>query len=718
MRRNLTAIVLLGLVLGVFVGTKGEGAAPVGGAQPTPAKPTAGPSNEECLGCHGDKGLTKQVAGKAVSLFTDEAVLKASVHGSLECTACHAGIAEVPHAEKLPSVACQKCHVKTASVLATSIHGRATRGGQRVACQSCHGTHAVVPAAKLGAEPCQACHAPVTQAYVGSVHARALARGIQDASLCFDCHGEAHRLRSHTDPESPTFHARTAETCSRCHADRALVERRHIPIPQAYQLYQKSVHGRAVAAGKPAATCNDCHESHDLRRANDPTSSINRENIPKTCGKCHAAESRVYSQSIHGIALARGVTESPVCTDCHGEHSIRGARDPESRVSVARVSKTCANCHEAEGISEKYDIPGGRLETYADSFHGLAARGGSKVAANCASCHGVHDIRPSADPKSAIHPTNLPATCGKCHPGAGENFAKGAVHVALTLREEPLLFYVRNFYLLLIVVTVSGMGAHNALDFFRKLRREYRRRGGGAATLRAGEYNAQARGPQGWVERMTLSERWQHGLMASSFIVLVYTGFALKFPDTWLFAWFVALEKGYALRSWIHRGAALVMVLACLWHAIHLSTRRGRVVLLAMLPRYQDVKEAVLNVGYLLGLRGEPPPFDRFSYIEKAEYWALIWGSVIMAGTGFMLWFENLTLRFLAKWVLDLATLVHFYEAWLATLAIVIWHLYYVIFNPDVYPMNWTWLTGKISGEMLRHEHPREYERLRDQGEL
>ncbi len=672
------------------------------------AEPASGPANEECLGCHADKGLRGGV---------DEAVLKASVHESLACTACHKGIAEVPHAEKLPRVACQQCHAKAAGAFASSIHGR-NKGTPRVACQNCHGTHTVAPAAKLGAEPCQACHAPVTTAYVGSVHARALARGIQDASLCVDCHGEAHSIRSHTDPQSPTSRAHAAETCGRCHADRALVERRHIPIPQAYQLYQKSVHGRAVAAGKQAATCNDCHESHDLRRANDPKSSIYRENIPKTCGKCHVEEAREYRGSVHGTAVAQGVTESPVCNDCHGEHSIRAARDPASRVSVASVSKTCSHCHEAEGISEKYGIPGERLKTYADSFHGLAARGGSKVAANCASCHGVHDIRPSNDPKSAIYKDNLPATCGKCHPGAGENFAKGAVHVALTSREEPLLFYVRNFYLLLILVTISGMSLHNGLDFFRKLRREFRRRGGGAATVAAGEYNSHGQGLQRWIERMTVGERAQHALLAVSFIVLVYTGFALKFPDTWLFAWFVALEKGYALRSWIHRGAAIVMVFACLWHLAHLSTRRGRGVLVAILPRYQDVKEAMLNFGFLLGLRGEPPGFDRFSYIEKAEYWALIWGSVVMAVTGFMLWFENVTLRFLAKWMLDLATIVHYYEAWLATLSILVWHLYFVIFNPDVYPMNWTWLTGKISEEMLRHEHPQEYERLRQSGEL
>ncbi|MBI2163410.1 MAG: DUF4405 domain-containing protein [candidate division NC10 bacterium] len=121
------------------------------------------------------------------------------------------------------------------------------------------------------------------------------------------------------------------------------------------------------------------------------------------------------------------------------------------------------------------------------------------------------------------------------------------------------------------------------------------------------EYNANPPGPQRWIERLTVSERWQHALLAVSFIVLVYTGFALKFPDTWLFAWFVALEKGYALRSWIHRGAAIVMVLACVWHLGYLLTRRGRGQLVSMLPRYEDVKEFVLNLGYLLGLRAEPP---------------------------------------------------------------------------------------------------------------
>jgi len=694
------------LVLGLLVGLLLPGVA--GAAQPS--QPAAGPTNEDCLGCHADKSLAKEVQGKKVSLFVEETGLKGSVHGRLACTACHAGILEVPHAEKLPPVSCKKCHAKAATPYQGSVHGRPD--GPQIACQDCHGSHEVTRASRLGVTPCRSCHADTVESYLGSVHGRARTNGVLEAAQCRDCHGAVHELPPQADPVSPVNRVRMANTCGRCHADRALVEKRGIPIPKAFQLYQESVHGRAVRAGKPGATCNDCHESHDLRRANDPKSSVYRENIPGTCAKCHKNETRAYLESIHGTALAKGATKSPVCTDCHGEHSIRATQDPGSRVSVASVSKTCATCHEAEGITEKYGIPGGRVESYADSFHGLAVRGGSKVAANCASCHGIHDIRPSGDPKSAISKTNLPATCGKCHPGAGENFARGAVHVALTAQEEPILYYARNFYLLLIAATIGGMAVHNGLDFAKKLRRQYRRRGGGAATQEAGEYDHETLGVQQWFERMNLFERWQHGLLAVSFLVLVYTGFALKFPEHWLFSWFVAMEKGYALRGWIHRGAALAMVLACLVHAAYLPTRRGRSTLLAMLPRFEDVKEVVQNLGYLLGLRAEPPRFDRFSYIEKAEYWALIWGSVVMAATGFMLWFENQTLQYFPKWFTDLATIVHYYEAWLATLAIIVWHIYYVIFNPDVYPMNWSWLTGNVSGEMLRHEHPREYERL------
>jgi cytochrome b subunit of formate dehydrogenase len=132
-----------------------------------------------------------------------------------------------------------------------------------------------------------------------------------------------------------------------------------------------------------------------------------------------------------------------------------------------------------------------------------------------------------------------------------------------------------------------------------------------------------------------------------------------------------------------------------------------------MLPRPQDARDAAANLLHLAGLRPTPPTFEHFGYIEKAEYWALVWGTVVMTVTGVVLWFENQALRWLDKWVLDLATIVHYYEAWLAFLAIMVWHVYQTVLNPDVYPMNWTWITGRISDQQLRHEHAAEWERLR-----
>jgi len=648
-------------------------------------------SDEECLGCHSE---------------VDPGPLARSPHKAQACADCHVGIVETPHEEKLPPVPCQKCHVKASKVFAASIHAPAEA---EVECQSCHGTHAMKPAAELGAEPCRECHGQVTREYLGSVHAKALAKGSQDAALCVDCHGEAHRLRSHKDSQSPTFHSRTAETCGHCHADRALVERRRIPIPQAYQLYQKSVHARAVAAGKPGATCNDCHESHDLRRANDPRSSIYRENIPRTCGQCHAKEAKAYLESVHGIAVTNGVTKSPVCADCHGEHSIAATRDPASRVSVAAVSKTCSSCHEAQGINEKYGIPSGRLETYAESFHGLAVRGGSGVAANCASCHGTHNILPSSNPRSTINPLNLPRTCGQCHPGAGIQLASAKIHVAPGLGEHPLVALIRRLYLGIILVTIGGMSLHNGLDFVTRLRERWR------IEMR-GEHTKPAVAPEvahRLFERLTVNERIQHLVLLSTFTILAISGFALKFPESWWARPLVWIERGFAIRAWTHRIAGVLLTLGAVYHLVYVfGTQRGRSQLRAMLPGFRDVKEALWTLAFNLGRRQSLPRFQRFNYVEKLEYWAVVWGTLVMAATGFIMWFQSAVLRRWPLLTIEVATVIHYYEAWLATLAILVWHFYSVIFRPDVYPMSWVWLTGKLTGEHMAREHPAELDEI------
>ena len=116
-------------------------------------------------------------------------------------------------------------------------------------------------------------------------------------------------------------------------------------------------------------------------------------------------------------------------------------------------------------------MPSDRLVSFEASFHGLAAKAGNQTVANCASCHGVHNILPSSDPKSTINAKNLAATCGKCHAGAGQRFAISPVHIAANQAEPAPVFWVRIAYLFLIPVVIGLMLAHNFGDWLRKVLR-------------------------------------------------------------------------------------------------------------------------------------------------------------------------------------------------------------------------------------------------------
>jgi cytochrome b subunit of formate dehydrogenase len=275
--------------------------------------------------------------------------------------------------------------------------------------------------------------------------------------------------------------------------------------------------------------------------------------------------------------------------------------------------------------------------------------------------------------------------------------------VAIATAGNPILYYARLIYLWLIFGLGGSMAVHQGLDFARKLRRHYR--------LYRGEL-APERGLGRWYERTNRNERVQHALLMASFFALIWTGFALKFPESWLFSWMARPGGAFAWRSLIQRIAAVVLVGVSLMHVAYLFTRRGRGTFVALLPGPRDVRETVGNILYLVGLRRAPPDFDRFTYIEKAEYWSLVWGTVVMTVTGLLLWFANQSLQWMPKWALDLATLVHYYEAWLALVAILVWHVYQNMLNPDVYPMNWAWVTGLINEEQLRREHPAEWARM------
>ena len=602
-----------------------------------PPKPTA----DECLACHSDATLTHEANGKTVSLHVDPQAFKDSIHGSMfTCVDCHTDVK-------------------------TSLHETPP---QRISCATCH--------------------AEEQAAYERSYHAKAVLGGNNQAATCVDCHGSPHELLPASDPKSRVHHTNIPATCGACHSQKFAMEKSGLRV-QTVASYQESVHGHAVANGsEKAAVCTDCHGTHEILDAKDSKSSIFKFNVPLTCGKCHDQISKEFQQSIHGQAIARANWQAPVCTDCHGIHSIKAHNDPNSPVSAQNVAQaTCARCHEGVRLSQEFGIQGRRSTTYLASYHGLASRLGSQVVANCASCHGTHSIFPSSDPRSTIHPANLARTCGQCHPGVTEKFTAGKVHVDAPLSADigsQAVRWIRKAYLTLIFAVIGGMLLHNFIIWRAKV-----------IACRKLEHR--------FVTRMPLRFRWQHAALLSSFFVLVLTGFALKFPDSWFAS---MLSLGERMRHLLHRMAAVVLIGVSIFHFFDLIvTREGRRLARDLFPTIDDVKGAWENLTYYLGFSNRKPEFARFNYAEKAEYWALVWGMFVMAGTGIMLWAKVSFGNHLPRWWLDVATAIHYYEAVLATLAIVVWHFYQVFLDPDVYPMNWAWWDGKMSLHHYQEEH-------------
>jgi cytochrome b subunit of formate dehydrogenase len=644
------------------------------------------------------------------------------------CIDCH----ESHRVRRANSATCLTCHgerefvhehiegedVEAVLMYAESIHG------DNIECSDCHAGHAVVstddPRSPVShqnvATTCAQCHDDVAGEYLASEHGQALRSGFEGAPTCTDCHGE-HDIHQITDSESPVSRQHEVEICESCHLDTDNVVARMTHTTGFVASYDNSVHGLAAAGGDAdAAICSDCHGGHQAMKASSPNSRTNHFNISETCGQCHGEIEETFAGSIHGVALADGNADSPTCTTCHSEHAIADHTDADAPVAPLNVSEqVCRPCHESYKLSAKYGFASDRPSSFGDSYHGLATRFGSDESANCASCHGVHDILPSTDERSKVHPANLQSTCGTCHPGATANFAVGSVHVIRTPEGDALLYWITTIYILLIAVTIGSMGVHNGLDWFRKMVNHYHER-----LQRPTRGLPAVDGKRGLYVRMTVNERIQHALLAGSFILLTVTGFMLKFPDAW---WVVFLRETFGvgvfdLRGIIHRAAAVVMVGDSVYHIYYVVfTERGRQFIRDILFRGQDFKDLVQMLQYYVGATKNRPQFDRFNYVEKSEYWALIWGTIVMTVTGIVLWFENQFMGQYSKLFVDINETIHYYEAWLAFLAIVVWHFYYVIFNPDVYPMNFTWLTGRITEEEMEHEHPLELKRIKAETE-
>ncbi len=218
--------------------------------------------------------------------------------------------------------------------------------------------------------------------------------------------------------------------------------------------------------------------------------------------------------------------------------------------------------------------------------------------------------------------------------------------------------------------------------------------------------------------RMTLNERVQHFNLFINFTILVITGFVLKFPEAFWASPITDIPMGMTLRGLLHRLSGVAVVTLGGYHLLYiLFTQRGRRIIMDMIPGWKDVKDIwkTLENNLLVNRPAKEIKMGRFNFREKAEYLGLIWGTIVMTVTGFILWFKTEWLLYFPMWTYNVALAVHYYEAILATLTIIVWHFYSVIFNPDVYPMSWAWITGDLTEHEMKLEHGLELEKIKSE---
>ena len=568
---------------------------------------------------------------------------------------------------------------------------------------------------------CPECHVAVAREYERSVHGRLQKEGDEEAAFCSDCHG-SHSIYPPSDRRSTVNKFNLSLTCGTCHREGPMLRTHRVGEPKAVEHYVDSIHGRALLKDglAVAPSCNDCHGVHDILPKDNRRARISKENVPKTCGRCHVLVEEVYNQSIHGELLAAGDRRGPTCITCHSSHEITSPERPEFRLSI---DNKCGECH------------ADRLARYRETFHGKAIALNRTGVAACYDCHGHHDIVRASDPRSRIYAGERRLeTCKGCHPKANPNFTEYVVHADHTDRERyPQIYWVFWFMTLLLLGTFAFFALHSLLWFARSAFLYLR----DSKTFRSQKVDAKT-DEEAYV-RFRPVDRFLHGLVIFSFLLLVLTGMPLKFYNTEWARWLLEYMGGQAVAAVLHRVGALITMFYFFVHLLTLaiglwSNRRvfkdpvsGRVTLRNVLgvlfgpdspiPNLQDLRDLIAHQKWFFG-RGEKPQFDRWTYWEKFDYLAVFWGIAVIGLSGLVMWFPETFTRILPGWIINVALVIHSDEALLAAGFIFTFHFFNVHFRLEKFPMDHVVFSGRISKSELMHERKRLYERWEKEGTL
>jgi len=508
--------------------------------------------------------------------------------------------------------------------------------------------------------------------------------------------------------------------------------------------------------------CSDCHAGyaapgpHELPAIADPAEAafvaklagartldgqpvVGAPRAYLACGGCHADVWDDLKASPHGRWLAAEAKPlaGPTCASCHGSpHDVKPYPDKADKAAVRAYkvaeSSRCERCHGDPKFTEAMGLSAEVAVNYRDSIHGRLVAIGSSRAPVCTDCHawmvekaGHKSIAGGKAPASAVFFSDPPRdgdarvqTCGQCHKASSASFAGLQAHKPWQeIHKVPHVVHVAFSWL--TTLTLLFFTFHVAVDFAYELRRRLQKRK---------EHHDEVDATR-TVLRFDLHQRIQHWLMLTGVILLGLTGWPLRGAGAVAGGGMSALQNAERIAASqkflalfggphgagiVHRVAAVTIMLSGLYHLAYLMVKASRRTLpLSMLPGPKDALDIRDNLLYMLGLSKERPRFDRYMYLEKFDYWAVFWGIVMMVGSGFVFWFPAQFARILPNWIITAAQIVHGEEATLAILFLFVVHFYNVHLKPSIFPMNWVWLTGRITVETQKEEHPLEYERTR-----
>lgn len=670
--------------------------------------------DQRCLQCHGQPRIASLTPQERISLVGTWLDADSPPPDSLHTTLAPTG----DEPELRPGL-----YIRP-DALAGSTH-------EGINCVDCHEDAVRLPhEPKLNLQFCgKSCHATESDAFPRGSHFEALQRGDPLAPTCASCHG-GHQILAVSNRQSKQHRLNSIFLCTSCH------ERHEHDTPGGYQprthiaAYLHSAHGKAIAqSGLIAApTCSDCHDAHAVHPVTHPDSPVHRSRIHKTCGNCHVGILSIYEKSIHGKLVAEGRDDAPVCTDCHTSHEII---QPDRVAFKLASGDRCGKCHKD------------RIEHYRETFHGKALALGRPGVAACYDCHGHHDIVPIDDPTSRLAGDHKLLTCQQCHPKAGPRFTQYIAHADHRNRElYPVLYWTFVFMTAIVVGTFLFFGAHTILWTARSIvlyvRNPRAFREMKQQSIVGGTGEDEPANQETFV-RFRPFERFLHVLVMISFLLLVATGMPLKFYDTAWAKGVVGLIGGLEAAAQLHRLGAIITFM---YFALHIGSllvaarrertqfinpKTGRYSIRRFLdvlfgpdlpyPHLRDLKEWWAHQKWFFG-RGERPQFDKWTYWEKFDYFAVFWGVAVIGISGLVMWFPEWFTYFLPGWIINVALIVHSDEALLAAGFIFTFHFFNVHFRPEKFPIDSVIFSGRISKNEMLHERKRWYDRLVASGRL